>query len=251
MLDLIFCELLKLKRKKFVLLTIFAACLFPIPSVFIMQHSNFDFNNMYSLMMLTGEFLLLPCVLGIMASMLFFGEKENDSLKNFLTIPVTDIKFILAKFFVLVLLSIFYSFVATLATILGGLMFVDVSMILEKSILSLLVGLFVAIAVMPIIAIILLIAKNQMIASILGCAYTIINYLFVWNLGEISVYKLILLPLAATYRFFLPYLAVVKTKYVLNASMDAIEYIPAILIVGCVALAVSTWSFKKRFIRRR
>lgn len=251
MLDLIICELIKLKRKKFVLLTIFAASLFPIPSVLIMRHSNFDFNNMYSLMMLTGEFLLLPCVLGIMASILFFSEKESDSLKNFLIIPVSNVKFVLAKLFILVLLSIFYSFVATLATILGGVMVADVSMILEKNILSILVGFFVAIAVMPVAAIILLIAKNQMIACVLGCAYTIINYLFVWNLGEISVYKLVLLPLAATYRFFLPSLAVVKTEYVLNASMKTMEYIPAILSAGCIALVVAVWAFKKQFIRRR
>ena len=159
MLDLIICELIKLKRKKFFLLTIFAATLFPIPSVLIMKHSNFDFNNMYSLMMLTGEFLLLPCVLGIMASILFFSERDSNTLKNFLIIPVSKAKFVLAKLSVLLLMSIFYSFVATLATIIGGAMVADVSMVFEKNILSVCVGFFVAIAVMPMVAIILLFAR--------------------------------------------------------------------------------------------
>lgn len=250
LLDLIVCEFLKLKRKKFVLLTILAASLFPIPSVLIMRNSDFDFNNMYSLMMLTGEFLLLPCVLVIMASMLFFNEKESDSLKNFLVMPVSNTKFVLSKIFVLIIFSVFYSFVATLATILGGVMIVNVNMILEKSFLSILIGLFVAIAVIPIVTIILFIAKNQMIACVLGCAYTIVNYLFVWNLGEISVYKLLLLPLAATYRFFLPHLAVVKTEYVLNASIKAMEYIPTIIVDGVLALILAVWAFKKRFVWR-
>lgn len=250
MLDLIICELIKLKRKKFFLLTIFAATLFPIPSVLIMKHSNFDFNNMYSLMMLTGEFLLLPCVLGIMASILFFSERDSNTLKNFLIIPVSKAKFVLAKLSVLLLMSIFYSFVATLATIIGGAMVADVSMVFEKNILSICVGFFVAIAVMPMVAIILLFARNQMIACILGCAYTIINYVFVWNLGEMSTYKLALLPLAATYRFFLPSLAVVRTQYVLEVSMKSVEYIPAILSVGVMALVVTICAFKHKFIRR-
>lgn len=97
-------------------------------------------------MMLTGEFLLLPCVLGIMASILFFSERDSNTLKNFLIIPVSKAKFVLAKLSVLLLMSIFYSFVATLATIIGGAMVADVSMVFEKNILSVCVGFFVAIA---------------------------------------------------------------------------------------------------------
>lgn len=250
MLDLIICELIKLKRKKFFLLTIFAATLFPIPSVLIMKHSNFDFNNMYSLMMLTGEFLLLPCVLGIMESLLFFSERDSNTLKNFLIVPVSKAKFVLAKLLVLMLMSIFYSLVATLATIIGGVMVADVNMVFEKNILSICVGFFVSVAIIPMVAIILLFAKNQMIACILGCAYAIINYVFVWNLGEMSTYKLALLPLAATYRFFLPSLAVVRTQYVLEVSMKSVEYIPAILSVGVMSLVVTICAFKHKFIRR-
>ena len=132
----------------------------------------------------------------------------------------------------------------------SGAMVADVSMVFEKNILSVCVGFFVAIAVMPMVAIILLFARNQMIACILGCAYTIINYVFVWNLGEMSTYKLALLPLAATYRFFLPSLAVVRTQYVLEVSMKSVEYIPAILSVGVIALVVTICAFKHKFIRR-
>ena len=92
-------------------------------------------------------------------------------------------------------MSIFYSFVATLATIIGGAMVADVSMVFEKNILSVCVGFFVAIAVMPMVAIILLFARNQMIACILGCALYHYKFFmcFVWNLGEMSTYKLALL----------------------------------------------------------
>ena len=158
-----------------------------------------------------------------MASILFFSERDSNTLKYFLIIPVSKAKFVLAKLSVLLLMSIFYSFVATLATIIGGAMVADVSMVFEKNILSVCVGFFVAIAVMPMVAIILLFARNQMIA---------------------------LLPLAATYRFFLPSLAVVRTQYVLEVSMKSVEYIPAILSVGVIALVVTICAFKHKFIRR-
>lgn len=50
-----------------------------------------------------------------MASILFFSERDSNTLKYFLIIPVSKAKFVLAKLSVLLLMSIFYSFVATLA----------------------------------------------------------------------------------------------------------------------------------------
>ena len=37
-----------------------------------------------------GMLLLLPCILGIIAALLFFMERDNDTFKNLRTIPVTS-----------------------------------------------------------------------------------------------------------------------------------------------------------------
>ena len=54
MLNLIKCEFWKLKRRKFILLTILAAALFPIPMVIFAQKENLEFDYK------VGDMLNLP-----------------------------------------------------------------------------------------------------------------------------------------------------------------------------------------------
>lgn len=77
MLKLIKCEFLKLKRKKFIFVTIIAAFLFPIPLTAFASKSNLGFDWLYLNIGVYGYFLLLPTVLGILGAMIFFTEKDN------------------------------------------------------------------------------------------------------------------------------------------------------------------------------
>ena len=110
MLKLVICEFLKLKRKKFIWLVVFSAFLFPVPLTASMTmpqtagqyDSKIDiFNDYFQFVMGYGVELLLPCVIGVMAAMLFFMERDNDTFKNLRTIPVTSTQMILAKIIVL------------------------------------------------------------------------------------------------------------------------------------------------------
>lgn len=89
MLKLVYCEFLKLKRKKFIFLTIFAAALFPIPMTTFAAKSNLGFDWLYLNIEVFGYFLLLPTVLGILGAILFFSEKTNGTQKNINTIPIS------------------------------------------------------------------------------------------------------------------------------------------------------------------
>lgn len=91
MLRLIQCEFMKLKRKKFMLLVALSALLFPIPITVLMtmpqEMARYDskaevFDGLFNLVLGNGVQLLLPCVLGIIAAMLFFMERDNDTFKN-------------------------------------------------------------------------------------------------------------------------------------------------------------------------
>lgn len=64
--------------------------------------------------------MLLPIVLSIVASQLFFIERDNDVLKNLATVPVPKGKLALAKLAVLLFISLFYSVAGLGATIIGG-----------------------------------------------------------------------------------------------------------------------------------
>ena len=80
MLKLIKCEFLKLKRKKFISLVILAAFIFPIPVTYILTTPSMmarypdpadAFDGLFQMMLGYGVQFLLPCILGIIAAILF------------------------------------------------------------------------------------------------------------------------------------------------------------------------------------
>ena len=110
MLKLIKCEFLKLKRKKFIPLIILAAFLFPIPLTYLMTTPSMmerytdqadAFDGLFNMVLGYGIQFLLPCIIGVIAAILFFMERDNDTFKNLRTIPVTSTQMVLAKIIVL------------------------------------------------------------------------------------------------------------------------------------------------------
>ena len=96
MLKLIKCEFLKLKRKKFIPLIILAAFLFPIPLTYLMTTPSMmerytdradAFDGLFNMVLGYGIQFLLPCIIGVIAAILFFMERDNDTFKNLRTIP--------------------------------------------------------------------------------------------------------------------------------------------------------------------
>ena len=129
MLKLIKCEFLKLKRKKFIPLIILAAFLFPIPLTYLMTTPSMmerytdqadAFDGLFNMVLGYGIQFLLPCIIGVIAAILFFMERDNDTFKNLRTIPVTSTQMVLAKIVVLFLFGIVFCVASTIATILCG-----------------------------------------------------------------------------------------------------------------------------------
>ena len=83
MLKLIKCEFMKLKRKKFVSFVVFAALFFPIPfSALILRGNVGDlnaFDSLYDMLFCMAIPIMLPCILGIIAAMLFYMERDNST----------------------------------------------------------------------------------------------------------------------------------------------------------------------------
>ena len=130
MLKLIKCEFWKLKRKKFIPFIIIAAFLFPIPLTYLTTTPSMmerctspadAFDGLFNMMLGYGIQFLLPCIVGVIAAILFFMERDNDTFKNLRTIPVTSTQMILAKVSVLFLLGVIFCVASTLATVLCGM----------------------------------------------------------------------------------------------------------------------------------
>ena len=184
MLDLIGCEFQKLKRKKFIQLTMAAAFLFPIPLTILMAKDRMAFDQLFRANVLMGDMLLLPCVLGIIASMLFFMERDNDTLKNLLAIPVSKTKILLAKLSVLLTLSVIYSVAGLGATLLGGAIVGNVEGVLYRLLVSVLLGILVLIATLPAIMVIVAKNKSYIFSIIVAFAYTIVSFAVTMMFGS-------------------------------------------------------------------
>ena len=135
LLKLISCELAKLKRKKFIPFVILSAFMFPPPVALMMltprMMNQYDtkaelFDDFYQFVLGYGVELLLPCVIGVIAAMLFFMERDNDTFKNLRTIPVTSTQMIFAKIIVLFLFGLIFCLSTAIVTIFCGSLIAEV-----------------------------------------------------------------------------------------------------------------------------
>ena len=63
MLRLIQVEFMKIKRQKFIILTLLASLLVPFPWCIVCIRDNLGFQNLFQGMLVYGGLLFLPCVL--------------------------------------------------------------------------------------------------------------------------------------------------------------------------------------------
>ena len=64
------------------------------------------FDYVYTMMLGYGLVFLLPCLIGIIAAILFFIERDCDTSKNIRTIPVTNTQLIMVKNSMLFIFSV-------------------------------------------------------------------------------------------------------------------------------------------------
>lgn len=126
--DLLYTELLKLKRSKMFLVSILGAAAVPFmcfigylgkrsknPDVPIQFNEVFSETNMY-IVLLIGVLLY-----GVIASYLFNREYIENTLKSLLTIPVSKMSFILSKFIMLLVWIMTLTIAAWGLTLILGL----------------------------------------------------------------------------------------------------------------------------------
>ena len=149
-----------------------------------MAKDGMSFDQLSRANMMFGELLLLPCILGIIASMLFFMERDNDTLKNLVTIPVSRTKIVLAKLFVITILSVLYSVAALGATVIGGLIVGGVEGVLFRLGISIVLGILIAIATFPVVIVIVYFNKSYIFSIIVSFIYAVISFVITMMLSS-------------------------------------------------------------------
>ena len=163
MLKLVRCEFAKLKRKKFIPFVFLSAFLFPIPITFLMAtprmlekypNKAVLFDGLFNMVMGYGVIFLLPCIIGVIAAMLFFMERDNDTFKNLRTIPVTSTQMIMAKIIVLFIFGVIFCLASMLATIVCGSFSMEVHGLTYKLFVAVELGIFITAGTLPIIVLV-------------------------------------------------------------------------------------------------
>lgn len=189
MLKLIRCEFWKLRRKHFVSFVVFAALLFPIPfTALVLAGSvgNFSgFDAVFGLLLTLGEPVMLPVVLGIVAAMLFFMERDNDTLKNLRTIPISPARLATAKIAVLFLLGLIYSLATLVSSMVGGVGGVIAGSaptgIVEKVALSLITSVLYTASTLPMVIGIVWFNRSYIFSIILTFFYTMFDFFLAYG----------------------------------------------------------------------
>ena len=117
MVDLIYCEILKLKRSKMLLISILGALAAPgmlllecLQTHFEHPEKMFTLADIYDSLLLYTIILMNLLVYIIIASYLFSREYTEKTLKNILPIPVSKTSFLTSKFCILFIWMIVLSF---------------------------------------------------------------------------------------------------------------------------------------------
>ncbi|NBK19558.1 ABC transporter permease [Anaerotruncus sp. 1XD42-93] len=184
MLKLIGCELAKLKRKKFISFVILSAFLFPPPLAVMMltpsMVARYDtkaqlFDDFYQFVLGYAVELLLPCVIAIIAAMLFFMERDNDTFKNLRTIPVTGTQMIFAKITVLFLFGLIFCLSSATVAILCGSLIAEVGGLGYKLWLAVKLGVFITAGTLPLVVLVVFFSRTYIFSTLLCIFYSVLS----------------------------------------------------------------------------
>ena len=191
MLKLIKCEFWKLKRKRLLYALMSLSLFFPLILAYMAKagtgadttehYLQTRFDYVYTMMLGYGLVFLLPCLIGIIAAILFFIERDCDTSKNLRTIPVTNTQLIMAKISVLFIFSIAFCLISTLSVALFCKLF-HVGMVYGmayKIYMSLIFGVLIVAASLPIVVLIIYFNKSFLLSILLAFFYSIFN----WGIG--------------------------------------------------------------------
>lgn len=238
-------EFKKIKRQKFILLTVLAACLFPIPLTVLIVYVKLSFDVLFMFAMEFGFFLVLPIVLGIIAAILFRMESENGTLKSLSIIPVPRWKLLSAKVIALYILAAFYGVAAIGATVVGGLFVGTVSDILLKLVVSLCLSIMIVTASLPMVAIAVAFQKNYILPILSSVVYTVVSFIFSVMMSKAPA------PLTVLFRCILPFMTAnpERMETAENVQNWVLPIFPCVLIlfvIGAACMVLSAYFYQKQ-----
>lgn len=251
LLDLIICEFAKIKRQKFILFCMLAAFLFPIPLTVLIAKDSLQFEQLFKLVVTFGDFLLLPCVLSVVASILFFMERDSDMLKSLLTVPVFKSKLVAAKLFVLLIVAILYSITGLGATIIGGLVVGAVEGVAFKLGLSVVLGMMLFVSILPVVILIVYFNKSYIFSILIAFIYSILNFGISLNMLNFAPNNALItvLPIPVIMRWWTSYWSGLTKEYLVMRKpymLSTLVCVGILFLIAAISVLLISFIYKKQ-----
>ena len=165
---------------------VFAALLFPIPfTALVLAGSvgNFTgFEAVFGLLVTMGMPIMLPAALGIIGAMLFFMERDHDTLKNLRVLPVSPLKIVTAKIAVLYILGLVFALATMLSSMAGGLIAgSELSNMGENIGIAVITALLYTTSILPVVIAIVGFNRSYIFSIILTFFYTMFDYMLAYG----------------------------------------------------------------------
>lgn len=170
-------------------------------------------------------------------------------------IPVTSTQMVLAKCFVLLVLSVIFCVSSTVATMLCGFVFWGVSDILFKLLFSILYGLLIAISALPLVLLIVFFSKSYIFSIMLCVFYSVFNLLSSFSMTALPKVLVHILPTPSIMMWGTEQMA---SRMIVNDTKDLQHFeqmglIPStpqllvtLCIIGTVSISLAIYLYKKR-----
>lgn len=254
MLKLIEGEFRKLHRRPLLILATLASILLPIPVSILTARTGQGYDFLFKTVINIGHFVLLIPVLCIIASLLFFEERDNQTLRLLSIVPVSFSQLAWAKMIVLLIVSVSYSIFAYIATVIGAMLGnMPVENPIEKLLLCFVMGIMTWVAVFPCVTILVKLSKNYIFSVLLSFLYAILGFIFTnATIPNPSPNLFMVLPVNVISRWLLPIFNDLNTaKYPFDIGPSTVStpvcvlYLIAYTIIFGVLLCKSFTKWKE------
>ena len=226
MLKLIEYEFRKLRRRPLLILATLASILLPIPVSILAAGTGQGYDFIYKIVINIGHFVLLIPVLCIIGSLLFFEERDNQTLRLLAIVPVSFAGLAWAKMIVLLIVSVSYSIFAYIATVIGAALGgMSVENIYGKLSLCFVMGIMTWVAIFPCVTVLVKLSKNYIFSVLFSFLYAIIGFTLTnATMPNPSPNLFMVLPVNVVSRWLLPIFDRLDTaKYLFDTGPSAVS----------------------------
>lgn len=186
--NIVLAEFMKLKRKKLLLTEFLIACVMPVIVTYyaanISRNASFmnSFSDFYKLSLGYMSLLILPVMLGILATMIFSDEYKYNTMKELSSVPVSKNEILISKIITLFGISLSIMMLTGLlisigAVVAGGFPDINSTLLIRLFTLCLYSGLLTPLAMLPIVFIITISKKGYVLPISISVAYVFFGYI--------------------------------------------------------------------------